>query len=199
MSSVLNSKSDLSRLFPFAKKKPNIPSKLSDKVDPKTIKPKSTEDKNSSISRTPESVRCDVLTENNEKAKPVEEVTCSNEIDKNSALEACKPTTPSEDLEIKPKGKKSRSRKSSTISEVSIEEIKKPKEYYQRWNIPLSNKFKGQDFDKTLLTMQDLIYYNPVTNPIVKHEKVEPKEEDDPDNDLLPFGSIKVLIYLFYW
>lgn len=192
--SVLNSKSDLNRLFPFAKKKPNIPGKLSDKVDSKTSKPKSIEDKNSSIFKTPESVQCDVSTEDNEKAKSVEEVTCSNETDKKNELEACKATTLSQvkDLEIKPK--KSVTRKSSNVSEISIEEIKKPKETYQRWNIPFSTKFKGQDFDKTLLTMQDLIYYNPVTNPIVKQLKIETKEEEDPDNDLLPLGIIKVLL-----
>jgi len=191
--SVLNTKSDLNRLFPFAKKKPNIPSKLLDKVDTKINKQKLVEDKN--FTKPSESIRCDVLTENNEKGKSASERACINDNSKQSSSETYKITQSQDgDSEIKAKKKKSITRKSSNVSEVSIEEIKKPKENYQRWNIPFSSKFKGKDFDKTLLTMQDLIYYNPVSNPILKEPKVEPKSDadnvdDDPDGDLLPIDS----------
>ncbi|XP_027848673.2 transcription factor TFIIIB component B'' homolog [Aphis gossypii] len=188
--STPDTKSVLNRHFPFAKKKPNIPSKLSDKVDTKINKQKLIEEKSFLIVKTSESNRCDVLTENNEKAKPIQEKTCNNEIHKKVISETFKTDkSQNNEPEIISKNKRSISRKSSCISEVSIEEIKKPKENYQRWNIPFSSKFKGQEFDKTLLTMQDLIYYNPVTNPIIKEPKVEHKEEDDPDNDLLPIDS----------
>lgn len=188
--SIPNTKSVLNRHFPFAKKKPNIPSKLSDKIDTKINKQKLIEEKSFPIVKTTESNRCDVLTENNEKAKPVQEKLCSNEIPK-KIISATFNTIKiqNDDLEILSKKKKSISRKSSTVSEISMGEIKKPKENYQRWNIPFSSKFKGKEFDKTLLTMQDLIYYNPVTNPIIKEPKVEHKEEDDPDNDLLSIDS----------
>ncbi|XP_025203574.1 transcription factor TFIIIB component B'' homolog [Melanaphis sacchari] len=184
--SAPDTKSVLNRHFPFAKKKPNIPSKLSDKVDTKINKQKLIEEKSFLIVKNSESSRCDILTENNEKAKPIQEKTCGNEISKSTISSTFK-TIKSQDNEpeIISKKKESISRKSSSVSEVSIEEIKKPKENYQRWNIPFSSKFKGREFDKTLLTMQDLIYYNPVTNPIIKEPKVEHKEEDDPDNDLL--------------
>ncbi|XP_022171764.1 transcription factor TFIIIB component B'' homolog [Myzus persicae] len=188
--STPNTKSVLNRHFPFAKKKPNIPSKLSDKVDTKINKQKLIEDKSFPIVKTTESNRCDVLTENNEKAKPVQEKLCCNEIPKNTIPATFKTVlSQNDDSEILPKKNKSISRKSSNVSEVSLGEIKKPKENYQRWNIPFSSKFKGKEFDKTLLTMQDLIYYNPVTNPIIKEPKVEHKEEDDPDNDLLSIDS----------
>lgn len=193
--STLNTKSGINRLFPFAKKKPNIPARLSDKIDTKVNIHKLVEDK--SFLKTSDSIRCDVLTENNEKAKPVQEKTSSNDISKKVLSITCK-TTPSQndDSEIKSKKKTSVTRKSSNVSEVSIEEIKKPKENYQRWNIPFSSTFKGKTFDKALLTMQDLIYYNPVTNPIIKEPKVEQtlkveEDDDDPDNDLLPIKSVR--------
>jgi len=188
--STSDTKSVLNRHFPFAKKKPNIPSKLSDKVDTKINKQKLIEEKSFLIVKTSESNRCDVLTENNEKAKPIQEKTCGDEIPK-KPISATFKTIKSQnnEPEIITKKKRSISRKSSSVSEVSIGEIKKPKENYQRWNIPFSSKFKGREFDKTLLTMQDLIYYNPVTNPIIKEPKVEHKEEDDPDNDLLTIDS----------
>lgn len=189
--SVLNTKSGLNRLFPFAKKKPNIPAKPSDKVDSRSNKQKVIEDKNCPIVKSSEFFRCDVLTENNEKAKQVQEIVCVNEIPKNNFLETDETIQLQNDIEIKSKSKKSITRKTSNVSEVSIDDIKKPKENYQRWNIPFSSKFKGKAFDKTLLTMQDLIYYNPVTNPIMKEPKVEKKEEDDPDNDLLPIESVR--------
>ncbi|XP_060878914.1 transcription factor TFIIIB component B'' homolog [Metopolophium dirhodum] len=188
--STPNTKSVLNRHFPFAKKKPNIPSKLSDKVDTKINKQKLIEEKSFPIVKTTESNRCDVLTENNEKAKPIQEKLCGNEIPKRSISTTFKTIiSQNDDSDIISKKKKSISRKSSNVSEVSIGEIKKPKENYQRWNIPFSSKFKGKEFDKTLLTMQDLIYYNPVANPIIKEPKVEHKEEDDPDNDLLSIDS----------
>lgn len=201
--SVLNTKSGLNRLFPFAKKKPNIPSKLTDKVDSKPNKQKPVDDQSCSIIKTTDSVRCDVLTENNEKAKSTLEKICINEISENISSETIK-TTPhqNDDSEIKSKNKKSVTRKSSTVSETtSIDGIKKPKENYQRWNIPFSSKFKGQDFDKTLLTMQDLIYYNPVSNPIIRTPKVEHKEEDvdDPDNDLLPIKSVSQVLFIYLY
>lgn len=185
--SALNTKSGLNRLFPFAKKKPNIPIKQSDKVDPKLNKQKLANANNVLINKTSETTRCDVLTENNEKAKHVPEKSFSNETSIQSLLEISQ----NDNLEIKPKIKKSVGRKLSNASVTSIEGTKKPKENYQRWNIPFSSKFKGQDFDKKLLTMQDLIYYNPVTNPIIKETKDEQYDEDDndPDNDLLPIKS----------
>lgn len=192
--SVLNTKSGLNRLFPFAKKKPNIPAKPSDKVDSRLNKQKVIEDKNCSIVKSSEFFRCDVLTENNEKAKQVQEIVYVNEIPKNNFLETVETIQLQNDIEIKSKSKKSITRKTSNVSEVSIDDIKKPKENYQRWNIPFSSKFKGKAFDKTLLTMQDLIYYNPVTNPIMKEPKVEKKEEDDPDNDLLPIESVRKIL-----
>lgn len=175
--------SGLNRLFPFAKKKPNIPVKFSDKIDTKSSKQKCIDDKNL------ESLRWDILTENNEKTKLNLDNTCNNEISKKCLLETFKEdSSQDDDSEIKPIIKKLFTQKSSSISEASIEGIKN----YQRWNIPFSSKFKGQNFDKTLLTMQDLIYYNPVTNPIIKETKVEQKEdvEDDPDNDLLKFEPV---------
>jgi len=42
--------------------------------------------------------------------------------------------------------------------------------------------------------MQDLIYYNPVANPIIKEPKEEHKEEDDPDNDLLSIDSVRKFV-----
>lgn len=188
--STLNTISGLNRLFPFAKKKPNIPSKLSDKIDTKVNKHKLVEDK--SFLKISDSIRCDILTENNEKAKHVQEKTSNNDISKKVVSVTYK-TIPSQndDSEIKLKKKKSDILKPSNVSEVSIEEFKKPKENYQRWNIPFSSKFKGKTFDKTLLTMQDLIYYNPVTNPIIREPKVEQIEEDDPDGDLLPIKSVR--------
>lgn len=193
--SVLNTKSGLNRLFPFAKKKPNIPTKLSDKVDSNTIT--LIEDKNYPIIKSSELLLCDVLTENNDKPKHIQEIPCINEISKNTLLETHKTIQLQNDTEIKSKSKKSITRKLSNVSEVSIDDIKKPKENYQRWNIPFSSKFKGKEFDKTLLTMQDLIYYNPVTNPIVKEAKIEQKEEDDPDNDLLPIETVRKIIFQF--
>ncbi|XP_015377570.1 PREDICTED: transcription factor TFIIIB component B'' homolog [Diuraphis noxia] len=188
--STPNTKSVLNRHFPFAKKKPNIPSKLSDKVDTKISKQKLIEEKSFPIVKTTETNRCDVLTENNEKAKPIQEKLFCNEIPKKTISSNFNTViSQNEDSEIISKKRESISRKSSTVSEVSIDDIKKPKENYQRWNIPFSSKFKGKEFDKTLLTMQDLIYYNPVTNPIIKEPKVEHKEEDDPDNDLLSIDS----------
>lgn len=181
--------SGLNRLFPFAKKKPNIPVKFSDKIDSKSSKQKCIDDKNVLINKNLESLRWDILTENNEKAKFNLDKTCNNEISKKCLLETFKEDpSQDDDSEIKPLNKKSFTRKSSSVSEASIEGIKN----YQRWNIPFSSKFKGQNFDKTLLTMQDLIYYNPVTNPIIKETKVEQKEdvEDDPDNDLLNFEPV---------
>jgi len=193
--STPNTKSVLNRHFPFAKKKPNIPSKLSDKVDTKINKQKLIEEKSFPIVKTTESNRCDVLTENNEKAKPIQEKLCSNEIPKKTISATFKTViSQNDDSDIITKKKKSISRKSSNVSEVSIGEIKKPKENYQRWNIPFSSKFKGKEFDKTLLTMQDLIYYNPVANPIIKEPKVEHKEEDDPDNDLLSIDSVRKFV-----
>lgn len=190
--STPNTKSVLNRHFPFAKKKPNIPSRLSEKVDTKINKQKLIEDKNCSTVKTSEPNRCDVLTENNEKAKPIQEKLFSNETPKKVISATFKTiNSQNDDLEIQSNKNESISRKSSTISDVSIDELKKPKENYQRWNIPFSSKFKGKEFDKTLLTMQDLIYYNPVTNPIIKEPKVEHKEEDDPDNDLLPIYSVR--------
>jgi len=189
--STPNTKSVLNRHFPFAKKKPNIPSKLSDKIDIK-INKKLIEEKSFPVVKTTETNQCDILTENNEKTKPIQEKLCCNEISKKTISPNIKSTiSQNEDPEIISDKKKSISRKSSNVSEVSIEEIKKPKENYQRWNIPFSSKFKGKEFDKTLLTMQDLIYYNPVANPIIKEPKVEHKEEDDPDNDLLPIDSVR--------
>jgi len=193
--SILNKKTGLNRLFPFAKKKPNIPAKLSDKVDSKLNKHKLVDDKNCTLIKTIETIRCDVLIENNEKGRCVQENSSVKEISKNDILETFKEIPSQNDnTEIKPKNKKSITRKSSKVSETSIEGIKKPKENYQRWNIPFSSKFKGKEFDKTLLTMQDLIYYNPVTNPIIKEPKVE-QNDDDPENDLL---SIKYVSLLFY-
>jgi len=187
--SILNKKTGLNRLFPFAKKKPNIPAKLSDKVDSKLNKQKLVDDKNCALIKTIETIRCDVLIENNEKGRCVQENSSAKEISKNDILETFKEIPSQNDnTEIKPKNKKSITRKSSKVSETSIESIKKPKENYQRWNIPFSSKFKGKEFDKTLLTMQDLIYYNPVTNPIIKEPKVE-QNDDDPDNDLLSIKS----------
>jgi len=185
--SALNIKSDLNRLFPFAKKKPNIPIKQSDKVDPTSNKQKLVDDNNVFINKTSETTRCDVLTENNEKVKHVPEKSFSN----GTSIQSLSEISKNDNLEIKPKIKKSVGRKLSCASVTSIEGTKKPKENYQRWNIPFSSKFKGQDFDKKLLTMQDLIYYNPVTNPIVKETKDEQYDEDDddPDNDLLPIKS----------
>lgn len=189
--SILNTKSGLNRLFPFAKKKPNIPAKLSDKIDTKTNKQKLVEDKNDSIVKSLEPIRCDVLTENNEKATPIQEKSC-NDVCKKVFSETNKTISSQNDnSETKSEKKKPIKRKSSNVSEISIEEIKKPKENYQRWNIPFSSKFKGKDFDKTLLTMQDLIYYNPVTNPILKEPKVE-QNEDDPDNDLAELPTVSV-------
>lgn len=192
--SVLNTKSGINRLFPFAKKKPNIPAKLSDKVDSNTNKQKIIEEKSSPIIKTSE-LRCDVLTENNDKTKP-EDKTCSIEIPKKVLTETCKKILlKNDDPETISKNKKSVTRKSSNVSNISsIEEIKKPKENYQRWNIPFSSKFKGKEFDKTLLTMQDLIYYNPVTNPIIKEAKIEQKQEDDPDDDLLPIEPVRKIL-----
>jgi len=193
--STPNTKSVLNRHFPFAKKKPNIPSKLSDKLDTKISKQKLIEEKSFPI-KTTETNRFDVLTENNEKAKPIQEKLCCNEIPKKTISSNFKTTiTQNDDSEIISKKKDSISRKSSNVSEISIEEIKKPKENYQRWNIPFSSKFKGKEFDKTLLTMQDLIYYNPVTNPIIK----EHKEEDDPDNDLLSIDSVRKNVNCKYY
>lgn len=184
--SILNTKSGLKRLFPFANKKPNIPSKVSDKLDLKPNKQVLVDDKLFSIQNSLEAIRCDILTENNEKAKPIQEKTFNNDLNKNNLLETYKQIPSQNDVsEIK-----SKSRKLSNVSEVSIEEIKKPKENYQRWNIPFSSKFKGKDFDKTLLTMQDLIYYNPVANPIIKEPKIEQKEDDNPDDDLLPIHQL---------
>ncbi|XP_025190402.1 transcription factor TFIIIB component B''-like [Melanaphis sacchari] len=146
-------KSVLNRHFPFAKKTPNILSKLSDKVDTKINEQKLIEEKSFLIVKNSESSRCDVLTDNNEKAKPIQEKTCGNDISKNTISSTFK-TIKSQD------------------NEPEIISIKKRD---QRWNIPYSSKF-----DKTLLTMQDLLHYNPVTNPITKEHK-----EDDPDDDLL--------------
>jgi len=194
--SILNKKTGLNRLFPFAKKKPNIPAKLSDKVDSKLNKQKLVDDKNCALIKTIETIRCDVLIENNEKGRCVQENSSVKEISKNDILETFKEISSQNDnTEIKPKNKKSITRKSSKVSETSIEGIKKPKENYQRWNIPFSSKFKGKEFDKTLLTMQDLIYYNPVTNPIIKEPKVE-QNDDDPDNDLLSIKSVSLLFYV---
>lgn len=189
--SVLNTKSGINRLFPFAKKKPNIPAKLSDKVDSNTNKQKIIEEKSCPIVKTSE-LRCDVLTENNDKLK-LEDNIYGIETTKKVLSETCKKIIlKNDDSEEISKNKKSATRKSSNVSNVSsIDEIKKPKENYQRWNIPFSSKFKGKEFDKTLLTMQDLIYYNPVTNPIVKEAKVEQKQDDDPDNDLLPIEPVR--------
>lgn len=198
--SIPNTKSVLNRHFPFAKKKPNIPSKLSDKVDTKINKQKLIEEKSLPIVKNTESTRCDVLTENNEKAKPVQEKLCSNEILKKTISATFKTIlSQNDDSDILSKKKKSISRKSSNVSEVSLEEIKKPKDNYQRWNIPFSSKFKGKEIDKTLLTMQDLIYYNPVANPIIKEPKVEHKEEDDPDNDLLSIDSVRKFVNSKYY
>lgn len=195
--SLINTKPDLNRLFPFAKKKPNIPTKLLDKVDIKINKQKLVDDKN--FIKTLESIRYDVLTENNEKIKSTQEKTCIDDNSKKNILETNKIIpTQNDDSEINAKKKKLITRKLSNVSEVSIEEIKKPKENYQRWNIPFSSKFKGKDFDKTLLTMQDLIYYNPVTNPIIKVPKVELKTDDDPDGDLLPIDWVRKIINFLY-
>jgi len=190
--SVFNTKADLNRLFPFAKKKPNIPSKLLDKVDTKINKHSLFEDKCINIS---ESLHYDILTENDEKDILIEEKICINDNSNNNVSENHKILSFFNDnSEINNKIKKCVIPKSCNIPEViNIEEIKKPKENYQRWNIPFSSKFKGKDFDKTLLTMQDLIYYNPVTNPIIKEPKNEPKLDDDPDNDLLPLDSVSKL------
>ncbi|VVC41203.1 Homeobox domain-like,SANT domain,SANT/Myb domain [Cinara cedri] len=183
--STLNPKSGLNRLFPFAKKKPNIPSKILDKSDTKTSKQKSVEKKNCLIIKNPEQIQCEILTENNEKLKTVQEKAISNESPKKVLIDTYKLIiSQNNESDIK-----SISRKLSNASEISMEGIKKSKETYQRWNIPLSNKFKGKDVDKTLLTMQDLIYYNPVSNPILRETKIELKEEDDPDNDLLPIKT----------
>lgn len=192
--SVLNSKSGFNRLFPFAKKKPNIPS---DKIDSKTNKTKLIEDIICPVIKSTESFRCDVLTTNNEKAKHVQEIAYITEVPKKNVLEIRTAIESQNNTEIDSKSNKSITRKSSNVSEVTIDDIKKPKENYQRWNIPFSSKFKGKAFDKTLLTMQDLIYYNPVTNPIVKEPKVEQREEDDPDNDLLPIDSVRKIIFQF--
>lgn len=203
--STLNTKSDLNRLFPFAKKKPNIPSKASDKTDTK-INKQPNEDKNNVGIQNPEQIRSDILTENNEKAKHVQEKICNIEIPTKVASEInVKVSSPKNDSLIKYKDKKSVTRKLSSNSDIILEDSKKPKENFQRWNIPFSTKFKGKEFDKKLLTMQDLIYYNPVTNPIVKELKVEQKEEDNPDDDLLPIDLLPVsqitnflLIYILY-
>lgn len=194
--SALSTKSGFNRLFPFAKKKPNIPSKLSDKSDTKTTTQKSVEEKKCSIIKISEQVHSDILTENNEKLKTIQEKTSSNETPLKVVSDTCK-VIPSQnnELDIKSINEKSISRKSSNASEISFEGIKKPKENYQRWNIPFSSKFKGKDFDKTLLTMQDLIYYNPVSNPIIKEPKIELKDEDDPDNDFLPTETVSKIIY----
>jgi len=182
--STPNTKSVLNRHFPFAKKKPNIPSKLSDKVDTKINKQKLIEE---NCFQTIESNRCDVLTENNDKAKHIQEKTCGSEISTKTISETFKTIeSQNDDSKIK-----SISLKLSNVSSVIMKEIKKPKENYQRWNIPFSDKFKGKEFDKTLLTMQDLIYYNPVTNPINKEPKMEDKEDDDPDNDLLFIDPVR--------
>lgn len=185
--SALNTKSGLNRLFPFAKKKPNIPFKQSDKVDTKSNKQKWFDDNNiHNNNKTSEATHLDVLTENNEKDKHVHEKSYSNETSKQNFSEILH----NDNLVVTPKTKKSIARKLSNASVTSIEGTKKPKENYQRWNIPFSSKFKGQDFDKKLLTMQDLIYYNPVTNPIIKEIKDEQHDnDDDPDNDLIPITS----------
>lgn len=197
--SVLNTKSGFNRLFPFAKKKPNIPSKLSDKTDTKPSKHKIVEEKIFPVIKTSEQIQCDILTKHNEKLKTIQENTSGNEIPTKILSNTCKLTSSqNNESDIKCVNKKSISRKSSNASEISIEGIKKPKENYQRWNIPFSSKFKGKDFDKTLLTMQDLIYYNPVSNPIVKELKTEVKDEDDPDNDLLPIEIVRKIIYFKY-
>lgn len=192
--SALSTKSGFNRLFPFAKKKPNIPSKLSDKSDTKTTKQKLIEEKNCSIIKTSEQMHCEILTETNEKLKTIQEKTSTNETPLKVLSDTYK-VIQNNESDIKSINEKSISRKSSNASEISIEGIKKPKENYQRWNIPFSSKFKGKDFDKTLLTMQDLIYYNPVSNPIIKEPKIELKEEDDPDNDLLPTETVRKIIY----
>lgn len=197
--SVLNMKPDLNKLFPFAKKKPNIPAKLLDKVDTKVNKQKLVENEN--FTKTSESIRCDVLTESNEKGKSTQERTCINDNSKQNSLKTYK-KIPSQKDDSEINAKKNKSVKSSNVSVIGIEDIKKPKENYQRWNIPFSSKFKGKDFDKTLLTMQDLIYYNPVTNPILKEPKVEPKpdndDDDDPDGDLLPIDSVRKILNFAY-
>jgi len=193
-----NIKSALNSHFQFAKKKPNIPSKPSDKVDTKINKQKLIEEKSFPIVKITESNRCVVLTENNEKAKPIQEKLCGNEIPKKTISETFKTIlSPNDDSNIISKKKKSISKKSSKVSEDSIGEIKKPKENYQLWNIPLSSKFKGKEFDKKLLTVQDLIHYNPVANPIIKKPKVVHKE-DDPDNDLLFKDPVRECLNCIY-
>lgn len=195
--SILNTKSGLDRLFPFAKKKPNIPSKVSDKLDIKSNKQILVDDKKNSIPSS-ETIRCDILTENNDKIKYIQDKSCSDESTKKVLLETLKNNPSQNDISGDISEIKSLNRKFSNVSEVSIEEIKKPKENYQRWNIPFSSKFKGKDFDKTLLTMQDLIYYNPVTNPIIKEPKIEQNQDDDPDDDLLPIESVRNILNIIY-
>lgn len=195
--SILNTKSDLDRLFPFAKKKPNIPSKVSDKLDIKSNKQILVDDKKISI-QSSETIQCDILTENNDKIKYIQDKSCSDESTKKVLLETLNNNPSQNDISGDISEIKSLNRKFSNVSEVSIEEIKKPKENYQRWNIPFSSKFKGKDFDKTLLTMQDLIYYNPVTNPIIKEPKIEQNQDDDPDDDLLPIESVRNILNIIY-
>ncbi|XP_050428602.1 transcription factor TFIIIB component B'' homolog isoform X2 [Adelges cooleyi] len=171
--SVLNSKSGLNRLFPFAKKKPNIPSKINDKIDAKFAKPKSNDDKIDQLFKVPEPIGHIILIENNENPQAAQVKEYTNVVPKSipTKTEICSNVNDEPDN--------------------TLEDVKKPKENYQRWNIPFSSKFKGKEFDKNLLTMQDLIYYNPVTNPIVKETKVEQKEEEDLDNDLLSLTEME--------
>ncbi|XP_050535085.1 transcription factor TFIIIB component B'' homolog [Daktulosphaira vitifoliae] len=190
---MLNNKSGLNRLFPFAKKKPNIPSKLTDKFDIKSSKQKLDDEKSNKVIKISESVRSDILIESNEKTKPLIEKSIDETL---SNIQSKSPEKYSSNIESpKLKNNDSISLKKIDESDFTLENIKKPKENYQRWNIPFSSKFKGKDFDKTLLTMQDLIYYNPVTNPIVKDQKVLKKDDknaDDPDGDLMSISEESV-------